>query len=103
MNAGVTEQPTDRTALRRKPSAAKSWLKPIELTPPNEINPGLFFDDGVEGWAARQPERPGLMSDTETFSYRTLTERANRYARWALSAGIKSGDTVVLFMPGRPD
>src|SRR6202042_2836181 len=61
------------------------------------------FADVVEDWAARQPERPGLMSVTETFSYRALTERANRYARWALSAGVKAGDTVCLFMPGRPD
>ena len=39
----------------------------------------------------------------ETFSYRTLSERINRYARWALAAGIKAGDTVCLLMPSRPD
>ena len=103
MNAGVIEQPTDRTRRRGKPSAAKSWLKAIELTSRIEANPDRLFADVVEDWAARQPERPGLISDTETFSYRTLTERVNRYARWALSAGIKPGDTVCLFMPGRPD
>jgi len=103
MNADDIEQPTDRTRLGGKPSAAKSWLKAIELTSRIEANPDRLFADVVEDWAARQPERPGLMSDTETFSYRALTERANRYARWALSAGIKSGDTVCLFMPGRPD
>ena len=103
MNAGVIEQPTDRTRRRGKPSAAKSWLKAIELTSRIEANPDRLFADVVEDWAARQPERPGLISDTETFSYRTLAERINRYARWALSAGIKPGDTVCLFMPGRPD
>ena len=62
-----------------------------------------MFADVVEDWSARQPDRPGLISETETFSYRTLAERINRYARWALSAGIEAGDTVCLFMPSRPD
>src|SRR5260370_9754328 len=102
MNTGVVEQPTDGPRLRGKPSAAKSWLKAIELTSRIEANPQRLFADVVEDWAARQPDRPGLISDTEIFSYRTLTERVNRYARWALSVGIKAGDTVCLFMPGRP-
>ena len=103
MNASVIEQPTDGPRLRGKPSAAKSWLKAIELTSRIEANPRRLFADVVEEWAARQPDRPGLLSDAETFSYRTLSERINRYARWALSVGIKAGDTVCLFMPGRPD
>jgi fatty-acyl-CoA synthase len=103
MNAGAIEQPTDSPRLRGRPSAAKSWLKAIELTSRIEANPRRLFADVVEEWAVRQPERPGLISDMETFSYRTLAERVNRYARWALSAGIKAGDTVCLFMPGRPD
>ena len=103
MNAGVIEQPTDGPRLRGKPSAAKSWLKAIELTSRIEANPQRLFADVVEEWAARQPDRPALISDAETFSYQALTERANRYARWALSMGIKAGDTVCLFMPGRPD
>lgn len=103
MNAGLIEQPTGSPRLRGKPSAAKSWLKAIELTSRIEANPGRLFADVVEDWAARQPERPGLVSDIETFSYRTLADRVNRYARWALSAGIGAGDTVCLLMPGRPD
>ena len=62
-----------------------------------------MFADIVEDHAARQPDRPALLSDAETFSYGCLADRINRYARWALSAGIKSGDTVCLFMPSRPD
>jgi fatty-acyl-CoA synthase len=93
----------EHQARRRKPSAAKSWLKAIELTSRIEADPHRLFADVVEDWSTRQPDRPGLISETETFSYRTLTERINRYARWALSAGIKSGDTVCLVMPSRPD
>jgi fatty-acyl-CoA synthase len=57
----------------------------------------------VEDWSERQPDRAGLISETETFSYRTLAERINRYARWALSARIEAGDIVCLLMPSRPD
>ena len=103
MNAGVIEQPTGIPRLRGKPSAAKSWLKAIELTSRIETNPRRLFADVVEDWAERQPDRPALVSDSETLSYRALADRVNRYARWALSAGIGAGDTVCLFMPGRPD
>src|ERR1700676_1786699 len=103
MNADFTEQPTGSPRLRGKPSAAKSWLKAIELTSRIEANPRRLFADVVEDWAAREPDRPSLVADIETFSYRGLAERVNRYGRWALSAGIAPGDTVCLFMPGRPD
>ena len=101
MNTGVIDQSASRS--RRKPSAAKSWLKAIELTSRIEADPRRLFADIVEDWSERQPDRPGLISETETFSYRTLAERINRYARWALSAGIEAGDTVCLLMPNRPD
>src|SRR5471030_1252110 len=103
MNADVIEQPTNSPRLRGKPSAAKSWLKAIELTSRIETDPRRLFADVVEDWSIRQPDRPALISEAGTFSYRTLAERINRYARWALSAGIEAGDTVCLLMPSRPD
>jgi fatty-acyl-CoA synthase len=107
MNTGVIEPPTMEqpagTRPRGKPSAAKSWLKAIELTSRIEANPRQLFADLVEAWAGRQPDRPCLVSDRETLSYRAFADRVNRYARWALSAGIGAGDTVCLFMPGCPD
>jgi fatty-acyl-CoA synthase len=62
-----------------------------------------LFADVVEDWSERQPDRPALISEAETFSYRALADRTNRYARWALSAGIEAGDTVCLMMSSRPD
>ena len=70
MNAGVIEHSTETLPGRGKPSAAKSWLKAIELTSRIEANPQALFADIVEDQAARQPDRPRLLSDTETFSYR---------------------------------
>jgi fatty-acyl-CoA synthase len=103
MSTGVIEQPTETLPRQGKPSAAKSWLKAIELTSNIEANPQILFADIVEEHAARRPDRPALLSDSETFSYGALAVRINRYARWARSAGIKPGDTVCLFMPSRPD
>ena len=36
-------------------------------------------------------------------SYGALDARANAYAHWALSLGLKQGDAVALFMDNRPD
>ena len=102
MKTGVIDKPTE-TAPRTKPSPAKAWLKAIELTSRIEPNPQRLFADVVEDWAVRQAERPALVSDGETFTYRALADRINRYARWALAAGIKRGDAVGLIMPTRPD
>jgi fatty-acyl-CoA synthase len=106
MNAGVTEHAIVKpagAAQPRKPSTAKSWLKAIERTSRIEADPQTLFADLVEGWAVRQPDSPGLLSDRETLSYRELSERINRYARWALSADIGKGETVCLFLSGQPD
>jgi fatty-acyl-CoA synthase len=86
-----------------KTSVAKTWLKAIELTSGIEAAPSRLFSDVVETWAVRDPDRPALISETETFDYRTLADRINRYARWALAAGIEAGDTVCLIMPSRPE
>ena len=103
MNTGVIDQSTNDRQSRGKPSAAKSWLKAIELTSRIETDPDRLFADVVEDWAKRQPDRPALISETGTFSYRTLADRINRYARWALSIGIEAGDTVCLIMQNWPD
>lgn len=97
------DQPTGIPQPIGARSIAKSWLKAIELTSRIEADPSRLFADIVEEWLRRQPDRPALISETEIFSYRMLTERINGYARWALSVGIEAGDTVCLMMPSRPD
>jgi fatty-acyl-CoA synthase len=103
VNTGVIARPTSNEPSRAKPSAAKSWLKAIELTSRIEANPRALFADLVDDWAKRQPDRAALISEAETFSYRALSERINQYSRWALASGIKTGDAVCLLMPSRPD
>ena len=118
MSAGVIDQatagqpvaaprlpgkPSSAKPSTAKPSTAKIWLKAIERTSRIEADPNRLFADLVEEWAERQPDRPALMSDRETLSYRELNERINRYARWALAQGIGKGETVCLLMSGQPD
>jgi len=108
MSTGVIEhasaEPPLATPQRQgKLSTAKSWLKAIELTSRIEADPHRLFADLVEDWAARQPDRVSLLSDRECLSYRDLNERINRYARWALAAGIGKGETVCLLLQGQPD
>ncbi len=103
MEAGVIQRATGSGAPRRRPSAAKTWLKAIELTSRIEAEPHRLFADVVEEWAQRQPGRPALLSDGQSFTYGELAARINRYARWALGLGIRTGRTVCLLMPNRPD
>src|ERR1700761_9824220 len=105
MNTGLIDRSTEAAASLAKPStgqtpstakapsAAKIWLKAIELTSRIESNPQLLFADIVEAWADKQGDRPALVSDTATLSYRAFAARMNHYARWALAAGIKPGET----------
>jgi fatty-acyl-CoA synthase len=103
MTTSLIDRSREIPPPRAKPSAAKAWLKAIELTSRIEANPQRLLADIVDEYAARQGDRPALLSDRETFTYRALAERINRYARWSLATGIRKGDTVGLLMPTRPD
>ena len=103
MEAGVIQRATESGAPRRRRSVAKTWLKAIELTAQIEAEPHRLFADVVEDWARRQPARPALLSNGLSFTYGELAARVNRYARWALDLRIRTGCTVCLLMPNRPD
>jgi hypothetical protein len=64
-------------------SAAKAWLRALELTAPIAHNPTRTFPVVVEELAERFGDAPALLSDGETLSFRALLDRSNRYARWA--------------------
>ena len=99
MNTGVIEQASPAHA----PSAARIWLKAIELTARIETLPRRLFADMVEDWARRQPGSAALVTDGETVHYETLARRINRWARWARSVGVAKGDCVGLIMPNGVD
>jgi len=81
----------------------KASLRTLRLTTPIGKHPTRVFPAVVEELAAKFGDRPALISEHETFSYRQLDERANRYARWARAQDVAKGDTVCLIMPNRPE
>ncbi len=59
--------------------------------------------DIVENQARKRPRNIAIYCLDQAMSYAELDARANRYANWALSAGIGRGDPVALLMENRPD
>ncbi len=84
-------------------SAAKSWLRALELTAPIARHRDRVFPAVIDELAARKGDAPALLSQRACFTYRALSERSNQYARWALDQGLAKGDTVCLMMPNRPE
>jgi fatty-acyl-CoA synthase len=93
----------EETPGGNKGSAAKAWLRALELTAPIGRNPERVFSTVLDEHAARSGDAPALLSDSECLTYGALSERSNRYARWAIRHGLAKGDAVCLFMPNRPE
>ncbi len=75
----------------------------LKMTTPIAKHPSRVFPIVVDELAERFGDAPALISDRERFSFRTLGERANRYARWAHRENLAKGETVCLMMPNRPE
>jgi fatty-acyl-CoA synthase len=91
------------TSPSAKSSAAKTWVRALELTARIDAAPSRTLPVVIDELAERHGHAPALVCERETFSYRGLAERARRYARWALAEGLKPGDAVALMMPNRPE
>jgi fatty-acyl-CoA synthase len=78
-------------------------LRALKMTTPIAKNPTRIFPVVIDELADKYGDAPALISDRERFSYRALSERANRYARWALRENLGKGDTVCLLMHNRPE
>ncbi len=81
----------------------QSVRRALRMTTPITKNPTRVFPQLFDDFARRYGEAPALLGERESFSYRALAERSNRYARWALTQGLGKGDTVCLLMPNRPE
>jgi fatty-acyl-CoA synthase len=78
-------------------------LRALARTTPIAKNPSRVFPAVIAELAEIYGDAPALISSRETFSYRQLAARANRYARWARRQGVAKGDTVCLLMENRPE
>jgi len=84
-------------------SPAKAWLRALASTAPITLHPTRVFPVVVEELAERFGATPAVLSEGEYMTFRGLSERSNRYARWALRHGLVKGEVVCLFMPNRPE
>jgi len=82
--------------------AAGAW-RALRHTVPIARHPTRVFPGLMEEAAARHGDKPALISEVETLTYRELDARANQYARWALAQGLGRGEVVSLLMPNRPE
>src|SRR5712692_1224147 len=101
MTAGTIE--TTVKPARERGSAARGWLRALELTAPIANCPTRILPTLIDELAKTRGDAPALLSDRESLSYRALADRSNRYARWALRQGLAKGDVVALLMPNRPE
>ena len=85
-------------------SAAKAWLRALEMTAPIASHPNRIFPTVIEELVDKFNDAPALLSDGRCcLTYCDLAQRSNRYARWALEERLVNGETVCLFMPNRPE
>jgi fatty-acyl-CoA synthase len=95
------KQPTPRAG--GKDGALQDWVRALEATAPIARDPQRILSGVIEDMAQSHGDAPALVSARETLTYRSLAERANRYARWALAQNLAKGDAVGLIMPNRPE
>jgi fatty-acyl-CoA synthase len=78
-------------------------MRTIRRTLPIARNPTRILPLVVDELAARHGDKPALVSDRESLTYRALAAQSCRYARWALAQGLVKGDVVALLMANRPE
>src|SRR5579863_3696530 len=69
------------------------------MTAPIAQNPSIILPVVIENLADKFGMALALISDRESLTYSALSERSNRYARWALAQGLAVGEVVCLLMP----
>ena len=86
-----------------KRSPLKAWVRALERTAPIDRNPHLTLPALIAELAARYGDAPALTSPGRTLTYRSLADTCNRYSRWGLAQGLRSGEVICLLMANCPD
>ncbi len=80
-------------------SPLKAWVRALEMTAPIERQPLHTLPVLIEQLGQRHGALPALTAPDAILSYGQMAAECSRYARWALSQGLRGGDTVALLMP----
>ena len=89
--------------LKDDVTCMRGVIRTLRATLPIARRRKHVFPDLVTQLAKKYGDKPALLSDRESLTYRELSARANRYANWAYARGIRKGDTICLMMPGQPE
>ena len=87
------------TALKRLYSKYEGLVGYVSLKKQKDMSVGSV----LEKQAAMRPDKPLIMFEDRTITYREFNETANRYANYFKNKGLIKGDTVALFMDNRPE
>ncbi|HEY4339866.1 MAG TPA: long-chain-acyl-CoA synthetase [Steroidobacteraceae bacterium] len=82
-------------------SPLKAWVRALEMTAPIEREPLRTLPVLIDQLAVRFEAVPALVSPDAGLTYGQLAADCHRYARWAVSQGLRRGDTVGLLMTNR--
>jgi fatty-acyl-CoA synthase len=94
--------------MRASPNAVgastnNEWLRALAQTKRIVGEPSRVLPVIIEELAQIYGSGPALLSQRECLTFGRLTERANRYARWALELELAKGEVVCLLMPNCPE
>ncbi len=78
-------------------------LRMLKRLKPLQKNPNSTLSDTISRLAVKHKDRIAFYYLDQTVTYGELEQRANRYAHWAQSIGVKKGDVVGLLMPNKPE
>jgi fatty-acyl-CoA synthase len=84
-------------------SAAKDWLRALQLTSSIARDPHRLLSTAIAESAAQRGNAPALLSSEESFTLDEFVQRTNQYAHWFIQSGLKKGDVVGLLMENRPE
>ena len=79
--------------------AREAWIRALERSARIEADPHGTLPGLIDRAARETGSSPALIGRGASLDYEQLAARANQYARWGLSQGLKDGERVALFMP----
>jgi fatty-acyl-CoA synthase len=83
--------------------ALNSWVRALQYKKELDNGTHRTLLSVINEVAETHGAASALIDDNEHLTYSSLVERAERYAGWALTQGIASGDIVCLLMPNCVD
>ncbi|MGJ0392154.1 MAG: long-chain-acyl-CoA synthetase [Methylocystis sp.] len=103
MQAAGPERSAGGRSADKGRSPNKDWLRALKLSATIERDPRRTLGVAFDGIAATRGDAPAILFENGGYSFRELSERSRRYARWGLAQGLRKGDVVALVMESRPD